>query len=288
VLAACGVASVVGYRVLRDSSLFAVHRVVVTGADASLSSQVKAAVHAGVGGRSMLALGSSSLARTIERIPGVRAATVDRDFPSTLRVRVWPERPVAIAVAGHDRVLVSASGRVLARIGRRSRPPDLVRVGLPGHGTPAPGTFIRNTTVLSEIAVAAAIPDHFGARLGWIRTDPQQGLYAQLHWPSMRIRLGPFVDLGEKMRAAALVLRAYPTLALREQLSYVDVSAPARPAVMPKTPDPATASLVTDTASSTDTASTTDSTDSTAATTTDTATTPDTTATTTTSTSTTP
>ena len=102
----------------------------------------------------------------------------------------------------------------------------------------------------------------------------------QLHWPSLQIRLGPSVDLGEKLRAAALVLRAYPTLTTREGLTYIDVSAPSRPAVLPKTPDPATSSLVPDTSSS-DTASTSDTgassstTDSTATTTT----TPDATAT---------
>jgi cell division septal protein FtsQ len=250
VLALCGVASAVGYRALRDSSLFDVHRVVITGAGASLTSQVDAAVRTGVGGRSMLALDSGSLARTIEQVPGVHVARVDRDFPSTLRVRIWSEHAVAIAVSGHDRVLVSSSGRVLAPIGRRSRPPDLPRVGLPGHGVPHAGSYIRNPAVLSQLAVAAAIPDRFGARVGWIRSDPAHGLYAELHWPALRIRIGPSVDLGEKMRAAALVLQAYPTLAMREELSYVDVSAPSRPAVLPKTPDPATASLATDTSSS--------------------------------------
>jgi cell division septal protein FtsQ len=133
VLAGCGVASAIGYRALRDSSLFDVHRVVITGANASLTPQVDAAVRSGVGGRSMLALSSGSLVRTIERVPGVHIARVDRDFPSTLRVRIWPEHAVAVAVSGHDRVLVAASGRVLASIGRRSRPPDLPRIGLPGH-----------------------------------------------------------------------------------------------------------------------------------------------------------
>jgi cell division protein FtsQ len=277
VLAVCGVASEVGYRVLRNSSLFDVHRVVITGADASLSSKVDAAVRTGVAGRSMLALDSGSLARTIEQVPGVHVARVDRDFPSTLRVKIWSEHAVAIAVSGHDRVLVSSSGRVLAPIGRRSRPPDLPRVGLPGHGVPHPGAYIRNPSVLSQLAVAAAIPDRFGARVGWIRTDPAHGLYAELHWPSLKIRIGPSVDLVEKMRAAQLVLEAYPTLSMREELSYVDVSAPARPAVLPKTPDPTTASLGSDTASAstTDTTATTPTdTTATATSTTSTSTTP--------------
>ncbi len=317
VLALCLVGSALGYRALRNSSLFAVHKVVVSGADPRLTPQVETAVRSAIGGRSLLSLSSGSLARAIEQVPGVHVARVDRDFPSTLRVRVWPEHAVAIAVSGHDRVLVASTGRVLATIGRRSRPPDLPRVGLPGHGVPHPGAYIRNPQVLMQITAAASIPDHFGALVGWVRTDPARGLYMQLHWPALQIRLGPSVDLGEKLRAAALVLRAYPTLTTREELSYIDVSAPSRPAVLPKTPDPATSSLVPDTSSSaastsgtttsgtttsdtsassptTGSTGSTNSTDSTATTTTDTtatdatATTTSTAPTTTTSTSTTP
>jgi cell division septal protein FtsQ len=268
VLALCAVGSAIGYRVLRNSSLFEVHEVVVSGADRSLTSQVETTVHSAIGGRSLLAVSPGSLVRAVEAVPGVHVARVDRDFPSTLRVRVWPEHPVAIAVSGHDRVLVSSTGRVLATIGRRSRPPDLPRVGLPGHGVPHPGAYIRNPQVLTQIAAAASIPDHFGAMVGWVRTDPARGLYMQIHWPSLQIRLGPSVDLREKLRAAALVLRAYPTLTTREELTYIDVSAPSRPAVLPRTPDPATSSLVPETSSS-DTATTSDggaTTDSTAST----------------------
>ena len=45
-------------------------------------------------------------------------ATVDRDFPHTLRIHIVPERAVALAVGpGHYRSLVAASGRVLRVFG---------------------------------------------------------------------------------------------------------------------------------------------------------------------------
>ena len=239
-----GLVSTFGYRALRDSSLFAMHDVVVTGANPALTAQVQSAVHTAVGSRSLLALSSSGVARAIDEVPGVHVATVDRDFPSTLRVRVWPEHAVAIAVSGHDRVIVSGSGRVLATIGRRSRPPNLPHLGLPGHGVPAPGSRLANPALLAQLAAVSAIPAHFGAPVGWVRDDPARGLELELHWPHLVIRLGPAVDLKQKLRAASLVMRAYPTIAAREGLSYVDVSAPARPAVMPKTPDQTTLALV--------------------------------------------
>jgi cell division septal protein FtsQ len=243
VLLVLGVGASFGYRALRDSSLFAVHDVAVTGANASLSAQVQASVRESVGGRGLLALSPGKIARAVELVPGVHVARVDRDFPSTLRVRVWPEHAVAIAKSGHDRVVVSATGRVLARIDNRAKPPSLPRIPLPGHGVPRVGTRIENPRVLSQLSVVSAIPVGFGARVGWTRLDPEHGLELQLNWPKLWIRLGPPVDLAQKLRAAALVLRAYPTSSARANLSYVDVSAPARPAVMPLTPDSTTEGL---------------------------------------------
>jgi cell division septal protein FtsQ len=274
VLGVVGLGSTLGYRALRNSSLFAMHDVVVTGANPALTAQVQTAVRASVGNHSLLALGSSQVARSVTtNVPGVHSAKVDRDFPSTLRVTVVPERPVAIAVSGHDRVVVSATGRVLAIIGRRSRPPNLPHIGLPGHGVPKLGARIERPSLLAQLAAVAAIPEHFGAPVGWVRQDPDAGIELELHWPHLLIRLGPAVDLREKLRAARLVMRAYPTIEQRSLLNYVDVSAPARPAVMPKTADPTTLSLVPSTTA--DAGATSDTTDTTTTSTT-TSTTPST------------
>jgi cell division septal protein FtsQ len=243
-----GAGSTFGYRALRDSNLFAVKTVAVSGADPRLRAQVEDAARRSAAGRGLLALSSGALARAIEVVPGVHAASVDRDFPSTLRVKIWPEHAVALAVHGHDRVVVSATGRVLARVDNRAKPPNLPRVPLRG-GVPKAGARIDDGKVLAELRAIAAIPQQFGARVAWSKVDPDHGLELQLNWPKLWIRLGPPVDLPQKLRAAALVLRAYPTVATRASLSYVDVSAPARPAVRPVTPDPATTSL----AASTDT-----------------------------------
>ena len=214
----------------------------MTGASPALSSQVEQAALESAGGRGLLALSPGSLARAIEVVPGVHVARVDRDFPSTLRIRVWPEHAVALAVHGHDRVVVSATGRVLQRIDNRAKPPNLPRVPL-HTAVPKPGTQIQSAEVLAQLRAVDAIPAGFGARVAWSKVDPDHGLELQLNWPKLWIRLGPAVDLRQKLRAAALVLRAYPSVENRQGLSYVDVSAPARPAVMPTTPDEATVAL---------------------------------------------
>jgi hypothetical protein len=142
------------------------------------------------------------------------------------------------------RVVVSATGRVLRRVDNRAAPPDLPRVPLASK-PPRAGDRIADARVLAQLRAIAAVPAGFQGTIGWSRNDPAHGLELQLRWPKLWIRLGPPVDLGQKLRAAALVLQAFPSVATRQGLSYVDVSAPARPAVMPTTPDPATASLAT-------------------------------------------
>lgn len=244
-LAVVGLGSTVGYRALRNSSLFDVRSVVITGANPGLSAQVQTAVRSDLGGRSLLAVSSGALARALEGVPGVRMAHVDRDFPATLRIQVWPEHAVAVAVNRHDRVIVSATGRVLARIPNRSRPPNLPRVGLTGHGVPDTGTQIADPKVLAQLEAVSAIPTDFAAHVIWAHFDPDHGLELQLRAPArLMIRLGPPVDLSQKLHAAQLVLQAYPTLAQRSALHYVDVSAPARPSVMPWISDETTLALV--------------------------------------------
>ncbi len=60
---------------------------------------------------------SSHIAGAIESVPTIHFASVDRDFPHTLRIRIVPERPVAIAKGKgrwlQYRSVVAASGRVL-------------------------------------------------------------------------------------------------------------------------------------------------------------------------------
>ena len=58
--------------------------------------------------------------------------------------------------------------------------------------------------------------------------DPERGIVMRLRG-GLDIVLGPPLQLQDKLRAAAWVLRRYPTTADRAQLVYADVSAPAGP-----------------------------------------------------------
>jgi cell division septal protein FtsQ len=50
----------------------------------------------------LLSLSPAQVAGAIEQVPTIRVASVDRDFPHTLRIHIVPERAVALAVGpGH-------------------------------------------------------------------------------------------------------------------------------------------------------------------------------------------
>ena len=184
-------------------------------------------------GRSLLALSPSRVAVQIEHVPTIRLASVDRDFPHTLRIHIVPERPVALAVGpGRYRSIVAASGRVL----RAFLPGEAVPV-LPHMWTqrerPIPGGSLHAAGALAALDALAARPPDFSAQVANVKIDPDRGIVMRLRG-GLDIVLGPPLQLPEKLRAAAWVLRHYRTSAERAQLVYADVSAPERPAVMPR------------------------------------------------------
>ena len=103
-----------GYLWLKGSGMFQLRSVAVRGGTESERVAVRDAVARAAAGRSLLALSPARVAGAIEQVPTIRLASVDRDFPHTLRIHIVPERAVALAVGpGHYRSLVAASGRVL-------------------------------------------------------------------------------------------------------------------------------------------------------------------------------
>jgi cell division septal protein FtsQ len=226
------------YAVLRQSSAFAVRTVDVRGGDRAIQTSVRAAVMHAVGSRSLLAVSSAGVVRAVEQIPQVRAAWVDRDFPSTVKVRIVAERPAALAQAPDGFAVVSPTGRVLTEVVRGTKLPDLPRI--PVARLPSLGQRLPDATALSALAAVTAIPSSFGGQVFRVAVDAD-GLVIVTLRSGLGIRLGPPTDLSAKLLAARLVLLAYPR-SQRATLRYIDVSAPDRPVVCRAGGDPATAS----------------------------------------------
>jgi cell division protein FtsQ len=232
-----------GYVWLKSSGVFVLRSVAVRGGTESDRIAVRDAVARAAAGRSLLALSSSHVARAIEQVPTIRLASVDRDFPHTLRIRIVPERPVALAVGvGNYRSLVAASGRVLKVFSPREAVPSLPRIWPPVNERPIPGGTIESAPIQAALGALAARPRDFRAKVANVKYDPVRGIVMKLQG-GLDIVLGPPLALKSKLRAAAWVLRRYPTRADRAQLIYADVSAPNRPAVMPVGGYAATAGL---------------------------------------------
>jgi cell division septal protein FtsQ len=233
VCAASAGAVELAYLWVKSSGLFQLRSVAVRGGTESERLAVRDAVARAAAGRSLLALSSARVAGAIEQLPTIRLATVDRDFPNTLRIHIVPERAVALALGpGHYRSLVAASGRVLRVFGPQDVVPRLPHVWT-RHERPIPGGTLHAPAAQAALDALAARPPDFSAKVANVKMDPNRGIVMRLSG-GLDLVLGPPLQLRDKLRAAAWVLRHYPTSAERLQLVYADVSAPERPAVMPR------------------------------------------------------
>jgi cell division septal protein FtsQ len=182
-----------------------------------------------VGGRSLLDVDTAPLERRLLAMPYVKAVRVDRAFPNTLAVTVVPERPVVTARSGSARFAVAADGRILGSADPKAR--GLAAVTLPA-GVPMPvGRATPSADLRSALHLLSATPAWFRRRVGRvIRIVPRTGSAVLVVNGGLQLRLGDAQRLGVKLQVAARVVARMPSRD-RHALAYVDVSAPARPAL---------------------------------------------------------
>jgi cell division protein FtsQ len=206
-----------GYVIARETSIFAIERVDVTGGSAAVDRQVARAL-APLVGRSLVGLNGAEVLQRTDALPTVVGATYDRAFPNTLRVTIVPEHPVAVLRDGPAAWVVSTRGRVIraAPLMKALALPRIwiaaksVRIGemLP----PAVGSLTRALTAagLMRPRVATASLTN-GVLVFNLRSGVELGL-------------GPPIDIPLKVAVAARILRQ-----LSPGTRSVDVSVPSRP-----------------------------------------------------------
>jgi cell division protein FtsQ len=212
-------AAAAAYLAARQSSAFAVTRVEVDGAPADVRAQVQKAV-APLAGKSLLALDGSALTRRVEALPTVVSAEYDRTFPHTLHVRVVPETTVAVLRRGADAWILSARGRVVARVAPRTVP-GLPRVWVPAKTAVAAGAFVPDDAG-GAAARALALAARFPARIA--TASARHGELVFRLRSGIELRLGEPNDIRLKL---AIARRALPRLPAGA--AYLDVSVPGRP-----------------------------------------------------------
>lgn len=216
-------AAVAGASGATRSPLLDVDRVVLEGAERTTRDAVVELGHL-ASSPPMLDVDTATLARRVEALPWVLEARARRQWPSTIRVDVVERRAAAVLPAGEGVwALADGTGRVLA-VGPE-KPPGLPVLGaVPPPGQP--GTTVGGETRPS-LAVAAALPDDLRPRIADVAAVPGGEVELQLVPPGGVVRLGPPVDLDEKLRVLATVL-ARAELA---DVAVIDLRVPRAPAL---------------------------------------------------------
>jgi cell division septal protein FtsQ len=222
-----------GYAALRASSVFAVKGVSVDGADGLVAREVRSAIWQHAGGASLLAADTAKLETLVEGIPEVRTAHVDRAFPNRIAVTVERYRPAALVRAGTgdeaSRYLVSRDGQVMRAPVKV--PSALPRIMLPAGSTLIVGEATGDANLQAALRVLKTTPAAFRRRIGRItKVVPQSGTVVAYMKPGMAVRFGAPDQLDVKLRVVDQLVHEFPIEQLRAT-AYVDVSAPARPAL---------------------------------------------------------
>jgi cell division protein FtsQ len=217
VIAACCALAYVG---ARETSVFAVREIVVSGVPAGAAADVRRALLP-LEGQSLVGLRTDDVERLAEELPQVQSVTYDRAFPHTLHVVVEPERPLAVLRAGSDSWLVSRTARVISRLPRGARP-ALPRIWKPASADVLVGATLAAGDGADELdALAPVRSTGMGGRVATVKIEDGQITYVLRG--GLEVRAGSAVDLPLKLTIARRILAEMPVS------GYLDVSVPERP-----------------------------------------------------------
>jgi cell division protein FtsQ len=204
------------------SSLLDLDRVVVQGAVHTAPDEARFASGLRRGQR-MLDVDDGMAVRGVETLPWVQQATVSKQWPGQVRIRLVERQPVAFTVSeAGNAALVDRTGRVLDWVD--VPPPGLAALaGLEPAG-PAGSTLAPEG--VAALGVAVALPTEIRARASGV--SPAAGGRGEVDInlsPGSVVRLGPPDDLDRKFDAIRAVLAQVDL----HNLAVLDVRRPDSP-----------------------------------------------------------
>jgi len=214
--------------VARETQLFGVRAIEVTGAPPGVQRQVERALE-DRRGESLVGLDLDTAETDIAALSTVAAVSFDRAYPHTLRVTVVPERPVAVVRQGAAAFVVSERGRVIASVPRTKRP-ELARIWVTRDVQLERGTIVDGDLRIAVGAVAPLAGVRFPGRVVSVATEENQ-LTLRLR-SGLELRLGEPTHVDLKLAVAGRVLPLLPAGS-----GYLDLSVPDRPVAGPPTLD---------------------------------------------------
>ena len=207
-----------GWLWLRGSPLVAVDRVTVTGLSGPDANPIRLALEGAARAMTTLQVDMTALKSAVVPFPVVKSLRVSTQFPHGLRIRVVEEIAVGAISAGGRRIAVAGDGTLLPSVSASGLP--TIRV----DALPA-GRQVESSAARGAVALLAAAPSWLRARVTQVTTTTNYGLVAELH-NGPELRFGDAGLLRAKWNAAVAVLAAPSS----QGATYIDVSAPSRPA----------------------------------------------------------
>jgi cell division protein FtsQ len=215
---AVAVVIVAGYLVfLRNSSLFAIDEVEVTGLTAN-QERISAALVRAAEDMTTLHVREGDLRKAVSGFPTVATLTTDTDFPHGLKIEVTERLPIATAKIGGELTPVSADGYPLPGI-------EFDPKELPGLDADPTEDGRLGPEGTAQAAILGAAPEELNERLREATWDLERGGVVVDLDDAPELRFGAGEQASDKWQAVVTVL-AGPELG---SPGYVDVSVPTRP-----------------------------------------------------------
>jgi cell division protein FtsQ len=207
-----------GWFWFRSSSLVAIKQVRVTGLSGADVGQIRNALTGEALTMTTLDVSTSKLERAVSSFAHIAGVRVTTHFPHGATIAVQEQLPVATLDAGGRQVAVDRAGQLLLKISAAGLPQLATAPSVNGDQVTSAGTR-------ATLTVLGAAPYQLLGHITSARATPSHGVTVQL-------RNGPVIYFGDTTQLARKWSAADGALANPNTAgaSYIDVSAPSRPA----------------------------------------------------------
>ncbi len=203
---------------VRSSSLVAIERVRVTGLSGADAAQVRTALDDEAVTMTTLDISTARLESAVSGYPDIAGVRVSTHFPHGVTIAVDEQIPVATLTANGRAIAVDGAGLLLPKDSTAGLPDLPIAPATGGNRITAAGT-------LATLAVLRSAPYQLLGHIAGARSTSRHGVAVQL-------RNGPVIYFGDTTQLPEKWSAAVATLASTDSAgaSYIDVSAPSKPA----------------------------------------------------------
>ena len=208
------------------SPLLAIREVKLSGAEHTTSADVARVVDLDPSSN-LLLLSTDEVATAVKTLPWVKAVSVDRKLPGTVRLTITERTPAMAVAIGEERYLIDRRGRVLSSTEAAEGVPVLAGLQV---GLPQPGDRLASMQLRSALQAFSAMPRPLRRDVQAVFAPTVERITFQLS-DGIQVRYGAAEEMASKNEVLGVLLAR-----LRDEgrsALYVDVRVPEAPAVSP-------------------------------------------------------